>query len=231
MRSGSSLLTQIVSGHPEILGSGELFINYRTPWDAIPWDLRAMDGKNLVRARGAGHGAAKIVVDKLLHDWQLTDAALDEMRSHDVTFVFLVRRPEPAIKSCIESLSYTEEDAHQYYVERLGALAKYARHPAVSGSIALTFEELVVETADTLERLSQAIGLEKPLDQNYETTTHKRFAGDPSTRFDSGVIQSDRATNRDGPPLDPVLLEASERVYTDTLETFEQHLSFGAGAG
>ena len=179
MRSGSTLLMHLLSSHPQILGAGERNAPYSSERD-----LRrlAVDAAYTRRQFFRHHA---YVVDQINHNRFLT--AVDLLDHPQVYRIFLVREPRGALASMVEVLGrfygMTLEEAVDYYLERLSALAGYAQSAAEkSRSFFLTYDELVKRPRPVLRRLQSFLLLATPLPETYRLFEFTGGRGDPSRR-------------------------------------------------
>jgi hypothetical protein len=182
MRSGSSLLTAILCSHPEILGYGETHVVYDRPEK-----MRELEAR--VRRAHGEQIPARYVLDKLLHDGLIRDPEV--LEGIDLACVFLLREPRRTIESLVHQLDSTLDDAFGYYRERLASLERYAR--AFPRSAFLTYEGLIEDPDETLDRLSRFLGLRSPLSPEYtlQPLHEVKGVGDRSGRLQAGHILSE----------------------------------------
>ena len=218
MRSGSTLLLHLLSSHPKILGAGERNATYSSAHDLRRLEV---DAAYLRRQLLRDYD---YVVDQINHNRFL---AATELLDHPRLYrIFLLREPQAAIASMVEVLGRfygtTLEEAVDYYLDRLPALARYAacvEDPA--RSLFLTYADLVERPQVALRRLQSFLGLETPLEETYRVFDFTGSRGDPSARIQSGRIL------RHLPPrhvdLDPVVLERVREAYSRCRTVLERH--------
>jgi hypothetical protein len=193
MRSGSSLLTHILASNPEILGYGESMTRYSAPRD---FDLLALKTSFMLR-RFPLRKPERYLLDKLLHNVLLAPADMEMLISHQVRLIFLLRSPAESLASIVRSLSYTEEQAIQYYVDRLDILRQYAQCiPRGYPAAALTYRQLVYETDSVSGLLRSVLDLRVPLSEQYKLlpTTGQRGIGDFSANIKAGRVLRRRSS-------------------------------------
>lgn len=182
MRSGSSLLSSILSSHPEILGYGETHVVY---------DGTEKMQELVARVRRAHRGQVppRYVLDKLLHDGLIRDPGV--LEGIDLTCVFLLREPRRTIESLVHQLDSSLDDAFSYYRQRLASLERYAR--AFPRSAFLTYEGLIEDPEGSLTRLARFLGLGSPLSADYrlQPLHDVKGVGDRSGRLQAGRVLSD----------------------------------------
>lgn len=216
MRSGSSLLAHILASNPEILGYGESMTRYSAPRD---FDLLALKIAVMLR-RMPLKDSKRYLLDKLLHNVLLSPGGMELLISHGVRLIFLLRSPEESLGSLVRSLSYTPEQAAQYYVDRLDMLHRYVEHiPQGYPAVALTYHQLVYETDSVLNRLHSVLELHSPLSEQYEIlpTTGRRGIGDFSSNIKAGRILRHRSSGysseRVAEMVGTAALERARNVY------------------
>jgi len=210
MRSGSSLLSSILSSHPEILGYGETHVVY----DGTD-KMRELIAR--VRRAHEEQELKRYILDKLLHDGLIRDPGV--LEGIDLTCIFLLREPRRTIESLVHQLDSTLDDAFNYYRERLLSLERYAR--AFPRSAFVTYEGLIEDPAGTLERLSGFLGLSSPLCSEYrlQPLHDRKGVGDRSGRLAAGRILSEaREILVDLPEARVAEAEAAYRKCRSVLE-------------
>ena len=208
MRSGSTLLTHLLANNPNFVQAGESFLTYNTPGD-----LQKLVIEVCRRLRKL-HLSASYVIDQVNHPF-VADEVLNSTLIYKC--FILVRSPESAIKSLIAhqailanlpiktpafllrasaktdstaewDMSTIKKAAIDYYVNRLGELAKCG---ALLGPRAMLVEynNLVDFPERTLAAISEFLGATQHFDVNYTPTriTGKGF-GDASRNIFVGRI-------------------------------------------
>jgi hypothetical protein len=219
MRSGSSLLSSILSSHPEILGYGETHVVYDGTdkmRELVARVWHAHEGSH--ERHHEEQLPARYVLDKLLHDGLIRDP--DVLKEVDLTCVFLLREPRRTIESLVHQLDSTLDDAFNYYRERLLNLERYAR--AFPRSAFLTYERLIENPAGMLERLTAFLDLRSPLSSEYrlQPLHDRKGVGDRSGRLAAGRILSEAREIRVPLPEDRVA--EAEAAYLRCRSVLEQ---------
>ncbi|MCJ2186817.1 sulfotransferase family protein [Novosphingobium beihaiensis] len=178
MRCGSTALSNILCSRPDISGYGEAHIRY---------DGQGALGRlalNQMR-RGGWKPQAAALFDKILHSRhdRAAPPGFFEARA-----VFVVRRPDEAIRSIVNLYAQlgrdeyrTQEEAAAYYIERLTALeGLWHRFPAHRRT-GLTHEALVRDPDAALAAISARIGFDPPLENRYASmaASRRKGGGDP----------------------------------------------------
>lgn len=200
MRSGSSLLTHLLSSHPEILGFGEAHVRYDKPSRVVEL------GYWLLRFRRRWPGGARYLLDKVLHENHLPDVAMLAART-DLKIIMMTRGPAGNIDS-LERMFAGKGDADDYYRKRIAELlALVDRVPSSTPFLALSYEALTVDPERELARMSAFLGLASPLTRAYSlnAASGRWGVGDGSANIRAGEILA-----RDAPsaPTAPTSAEA-----------------------
>jgi hypothetical protein len=215
MRSYSSVLSHVLGSHPQVDGYCETHLRYRFSFDLLrlKWRVRKLTGEPL---RG------RYVLDKILHNYPVATAILDNPRTRGI---ILLRQPVEVVQSIVHMgrhLDLNEQNANvanatQYYVARLGQLAKLAR---AFGSRAafLESETLVSRTEEALAFLQDFLGLDSPLERRYRSflKTGKPGYGDPSEMIHSGEIGR-RSQQRPNYSIPSALLAQAVTAHSECL--------------
>ncbi len=152
MRSGSSLLTHVLSSHPDILGFGEAHVRYERPSSIVEL------GYWLLRFRRKWPGGARYLLDKVLHENHLPDLAM-LAGCAELKIVMMVRGPAGNIAS-LRKMFAGKGDADEYYQKRFAELASLVdRIPPATPFLALSYEAL---TADPERELGAPFRLSRP---------------------------------------------------------------------
>lgn len=220
MRSGSTLLAHLLASHPEIIGYGETHIRYNSPkdFDALVRDVLQTLG------RFPPPGPERYVLDKLLHDHLLKPDNVRLLIEAKVRVVFLLREPRGSLASMLKHLKMTEQNAALYYVTRLVTLERYAQALAPhAGCAALTYDQLLYRTDESLELLKSHLGLRHAPAENYRMlpTTGQQRVGDFSPNIFAGSIVRG-GEEPDGPQPSAEVLEAAGKVYEHCRAVLEQ---------
>ncbi len=184
MRSGSSLLTHLLSANPEILGFGETHVNYRSSRDfkSLLFKLHTRLSDRSMSRRYA--------LDKLLHNNKLLDEQL--LLFPGLKIIFLLRDATPSIPSILKLKPHlTEAEAVKYYVTRLAKLEDYANLLAgKQPSLFITHEQLIHQTQPVFDLLQDFLQVEDPFTEEYQilNTTGMKYVGDTSENIKAGRI-------------------------------------------
>ena len=194
MRSGSSMLTQLLCSHPEMAGYGETHTAYRGARDL----LRA--GQAVYRMLRKWRVKHKYLVDKILHTELLPD--VEPLKLLPVKWIVLARNPADAIASMVRTLDMSRHTALAYYQARLRAMEQQA-DALVSASVPVfftTYERCTSAPDKELSRLSDFLELANELQPQYEVQrgAQRPGAGDPSDVLRAGRILPRNTAEHDG---------------------------------
>lgn len=218
MRAYTSLAGHILGSHPQINGYYEMHISYA--------DAAALDKELAAYLEGdALKPGSRYLFDKLLHnDYAL---APDKLGLPDMKILLSLRQPEPTIKSIVHlyrqkdggDLFDSPEKAARYYIERVRALADFARVNFASANRGyFYFDAELWQRApeQLLPRLAAWLELDSPLSEQYQTFSHtgKPLKGDSSPRIHRGNIDRGGSDYAHILVPDAVLAEAGE-VYRE----------------
>ena len=191
MRSGSTLLTNILACNPGIAGFGETHLTYDRPAERL-LDLRYWIFRYSHRYPGPG----RRLLDKILHSAYTPDpAAL--FAACDARAIFLLRDPAATARS-IETMigklrpeNLARTDIWGIVRDRYRDLAALVEEvPAEVPLAALSYERLLEEPDSALAALSAFLDLETPLSRRYTLPrgTGGWGVGDGSAQLHSGEI-------------------------------------------
>jgi hypothetical protein len=214
MRAYTSLAGHILGSHPQINGYYEMHLGYADA-TALDKQLAAYLESDALKPSG------RYLFDKLLHnDYAL---APERLGLQDMKILVSLRQPEPTLQSIVHLYRQKEggdlfdspEKAARYYIERVRALADFARahfagtHP---GYFYFDAELWQRAPAQLLSKLSGWLELDSPLSEQYQTfsQTGKPLKGDSSPRIHRGNIDKTRSDYTHIAVPDAVLAEADE---------------------
>ena len=189
MRSGSTLLTHILNGHPEISGSIEHGANYKSLGD-----LGSLISRVAIYNANYDVSHQQYFLDKMVWNYLLDPSILASEHSR---FIFLVREPEANFASIARLIPELRDSqkALDYYARRLDYLRRSAE--AVNDPrrcLLVHYEDLLDDTEAVLEQLRTFLSVGSPFSENYtplkETGTLKY--GDNSNRIRTGTILRDK---------------------------------------
>ena len=209
MRAYTSLAGHILGSHPQINGYYEMHLSYADA-TALDKQLTAYLGSDALKS------GSRYLFDKLLHnDYALT---LDRLGLQDMKILVSLRQPEPTIPSIVHLYRQKEggdlfdspEKAARYYIERVRALADFAKaNPSYFYFDAELWQRA---PAQLLSKLTGWLELDSPLSEQYQTFSHtgKPLKGDSSQRIHRGNIDKARSDYSHIVVPDAVLAEADE---------------------
>jgi hypothetical protein len=179
MRSGSTLLSHILTSHPDFVGAGETHTYYKTPADMRKLVPRTCELLRTFQLNGTH------VIDKVTMDWYLTPEILASLPIHKS--VILIREPEAALKSIIGLFKWKEEMALDHYVTRLEMLARYGQ-VLRDRALFVEYDDLVDRPQETLAALTHFFAVDPAFTENYSRSKVTRKMGDPSENISKGRI-------------------------------------------
>lgn len=184
MRSGSSLLTHLLVSNPEIIGYGETHLEYTDERDfkalifRLYWRFREMNMNHTY------------LLDKVLHDQKFMDS--DFLRSDRIRSVFLLREPKRTLASILDiKPHHNEEQALEYYVNRLAALESYAKViNSKEKTLFITHDQILHQSSSVFESLQNHLQTRVGFSEEYKVlkTTGTRGIGDSSENIKAGRI-------------------------------------------
>ena len=195
MRAFTSLLAHILGSHPEISGHIEQHLSYPTRralwqlhWRSVRYDVGLRKPK-------------RFVLDKVLGNYFLFGD--DVLSMQNVRAVFMLREPEPTLKSILKFFEdwppqyiHSERKALDYYVNMLAYLRTLAEKMTnADNPVAyLDAERLVDDTATCLALLQRYLELSAPLSEDYCVFPDTGQVGrsDTSEYIRAGRIRRDR---------------------------------------
>lgn len=223
MRSGSSLLTHILSSNPAIKGYGETHIQYESELDLrrlmFKIYFHSQEFKNFQDLRKLNMDHIYIL-DKILHDHKLLNENLLELENF--YFIFLIREPKRSLISMLDHKPHwTEQDALQYYRQRLSTLARYAHIiNNKNRSLLLTYDQLINNTDSVFSALQNFLKTPEGFSETYQVsnTTGMRHVGDFKEKIRSGkIVRKHRKIDLD-------ISQESLAQATDCFEKYELDL-------
>lgn len=188
MRSRSSVLSHILGNNPEVIGYKELHQAYTGKKSLINMQIKL--GKDL-----NPNFKNKYLLDKILNNYTISDAILKKVQPK---MLFLLRDPEETIKSIINMGFKTGVAQYkdpikvtEYYCNRLSNLEQLS-YKAGKGNLFIASKDLVENSEDTLNKISNWLHLESPLKTTYATfkDTGVIGFGDPLENIKSGVLKA-----------------------------------------
>lgn len=218
MRSGSSLLTHILTSNPAIKGYGENHIQYQSEDDLkrllYKIYFHSQEFKrfqDLTKLR-MNH---TYILDKLLHDNKLSNENL--LKLDNFYFIFLIREPKRSLISMLDHKPHwTEQEAFKYYNQRLSTLARYTKIiNNKNRSLLLTYDQLINHTSSVFKTLQDFLKTSAGFSETYQVskTTGMRHVGDFKEKIRSGkIIRKHRN----------IEIDISQSILNEAISRFEQ---------
>ena len=191
MRSGSTLLTNLLASSDEICGYGETAVKYTfNNSDALLFDdlSRVLGVDAVIRS--------KYVLDKLLHN----DLGFPEWCSSfsEAKYIVLIRDPSDALRSMMKMPRTRDIDDEEmrmrvycdYLYSRLSSIDFFMSQVGVDRVIVIQYEDLIGGNESVLCQVSSFLGLSANLDGKYtvDSKTCVWGVGDASENIKSGRI-------------------------------------------
>jgi Sulfotransferase family len=218
MRAGSTLLSLILLTHEAITGGGERNRVYRTPFDL---DWLALNVRWMHRSFRRRY---RYMVDQINHSHFTPDPQL--LNHPRLRILFLIREPVATVSSILRLTAefyelWPLQRAVDYYVERLTTLTHYAhaiQEPA--HALALTYDDLIGQSAQTFEKLRQFLALDTGFSETYTLQRFTGSRGDPTALIKQGHIVRDHV--RTARPIPEHLLARAWEAYSVCNETLNR---------
>ncbi|MBE9069741.1 sulfotransferase family protein [Leptolyngbya cf. ectocarpi LEGE 11479] len=226
MRSGSSLLTHLLTTNPEVIGYGETHTNYASAHDfkgllkKVYWQAQEFRTLGDVRNLRMDH---QYVMDKVLHNKKFLDHEF--LKSEQVYGIFLLREPERSLASIADlKPHWNQQDTLDYYSERMARLVDYARlinDP--QRLLVVTYEQILDNTPQVLQTLQQFLHTQASFTEEYKVfkTTGMKGVGDSKGNIKAGkIVRSQRQLTQTFPPE---LVEQAKRIHSHCQTELMQH--------
>lgn len=195
MRSGSTLLVHILCTHDRIYGSGETHITYKGFGD-IQRLAQSVDK----HVGPLPKNRSIYILDKLLHEYDFDVHKWSQVKSYHV---FLIRGPDDCVASMVDPdfrIIKSQDDAELYFIRRMKYLYELYTTLRESGApcVAVTNDELVLDTKRTLAKLTDFFSLDDSLSDRYRflPTTGVKGTGDFSPNIFLGYVNRERKGKR-----------------------------------
>lgn len=178
MRCGSTALSNILCSRGDISGYGEAHISY-TP-ETTPGLLALNQAK-----KQRWTFKARFLHDKLLHNHLDNNPPPDFFSARAI---FMVRRPEETVPSIVRLFQRIRSNEYgsfvkacTYYEARLAQMRDLWLHFGPERKTCLNYEDLVAAPDEKLKRLSSALKLSPPLQNQYapDDVVKEPGVGDP----------------------------------------------------
>ena len=217
MRSGSSLLTHLLTTNPEIIGFGEAHIEYDSDQTLKTLIRKVYRDTRQLRMNH------KYVLDKLLHDKKLVDEKI--LFSEEVRAIFLIREPKRALASILTlKPHWNENQAIEYYSSRLATLEKYAKLiNNKKHSLFITHEQILNNTQSVFKMMQDFLEVKQPFSEEYQvlSMTGTRGIGDSSENIKSGRIVRTNKTSEIA--ISSELIEQGLQSFVQCCTTLPQY--------
>ncbi|MEM9976169.1 MAG: sulfotransferase family protein [Cyanobacteria bacterium P01_D01_bin.2] len=218
MRSGSSLLTHLLTTNPEVIGYGETHTNYtdandfKTLLKKVYWqaqDFRTLGDMQNLRMNH------QYVMDKVLHNKKFLDH--DFLQSEQVYAIFLLREPARSLASIADlKPHWNQQDTIEYYSQRLAMLVEYAQ--LINNRqrmLVVSYEQLLENTPQVLMTLQNFLQTQAPFTEEYRVlkTTGMEGVGDSKGNIKAGkIVRSQRQLTQS---FSAELVEQAKQIHSD----------------
>lgn len=165
MRARSTLLSLLICNSKEVYGYHESHLKYYSYSDLskLRWRLIEIKMKNRLTF------IPKFCFDNINHN--VDEIKAEIFNNKNIFHVFLLRKPLDTIKSNLVKFKNKTSETSNYYVNRVDKLKSIGelalRSP--NGFIFIDSDELIDKTEDSLNKISDYLGLKKKLSQNYKS--------------------------------------------------------------
>jgi hypothetical protein len=179
MRSGSTVLSHILTSHPDFVGAGETHTKYETLAD-----LPKLIPKTCELLRKIELGNTNYIVDQINHPY-----VIHQVLSSPTIYkcIIIIRAPEAALKSLMALFGWNEKRALECYVGRLAQISQYGWNLRERAML-VEYDDLVERTEDTLGALTRFLAVDPPFKSDYSKSKVTWKMGDPSKNIFSGRI-------------------------------------------
>lgn len=189
MRSGSSLLSHLLVSNPQVIGFGESSTVYRQERDLEMLKTKVFFMFRLWTCKTS----ARFMLDKILHTRLLDERFVELMPSLPVKVIILLREPRATLRSLTSPpfVGKIREYAVLHYVSRMEAIrANLESWQGDMQPACVTYDNLINNSEETLQFLTNYLGLTEPLCEHYDVlpTTGMGGFGDPADRIGLGRI-------------------------------------------
>lgn len=217
MRANTTLLGHIFGSHPDISGYYEHHLDYH-------------DWRGLIRNKvkfsidNPDEKITNYYFDKILHNEHHVNDSI--LKLENVSILFMLRKPERTIKSIMSlyrkiepGSKYTSEDfTVKYYIRRLEGLCNLAINTSKYKHIYyIDSEDLLKNTDNTLDKISDWLGITPKLDSQYQifNLSGSKGHGDSSEKIMYGYVSNNRSNYSDI-NINKSLLNEAEIAYQKT---------------
>ena len=215
MRSGSTLLSNLITSSDEICGFGETAIRY-----SVDNSYELLLDKLSASSAGASLQGASFLFDKILHNH--LGFPFYHPRFQNSRYLILLRHPAYALSSMMKMPRYGNVSSasvrlninQDYLFSRLCAL-EFAMATYSFDFMVLSYESLVSDSSLVLERVSSFVGLSEVLSQDYVVDVNKMTwgVGDASDKIKEGRILPARTLEgQDLPPVPDRIMRVYDRL-------------------
>lgn len=214
MRSRSSLLSHIILSNDKFVGMGESNATYTGYWRVYYMKLKSLGFWKLIPF------FRKDFVDQINHNIKTPNQEL--LLNPDIKLIILIRNPIDSIKSIMRLTNeyfepWSYERARDYYCERLEYLEQICIKKDKADILIVNSDSLILDTDNTLIKLSRFLGLSSNLNSNYSKFNFTGIKGDPSNKIQTGeVLKSEKISHN--------LMDVNNRASSVYLNFVEKYI-------
>lgn len=211
VRSGSTLLSHLLTSSPAICGFGETMLPYRRSAD-----FRLVIGRVLMMLeRFPEPGNERYLLDKLLHNQLLSVTNIPLLVKHQSHIIFHLREPRGTLSSLMKFWRVTDQEAARLYANRLRMLSAYAQAlPAQARCAFITHDQLMNRTQEVFVLLEDFLALPDALSEQYALLpTTGKAGGDRSQYITKGHIVRDRISASETSAISNRVLKFATAAY------------------
>jgi hypothetical protein len=217
-RSGSTLLSHVLSTNPEILSYGENHTVYESEND-----LPRLLYRTALRKKDYSL-SSKYIMDKLV--WPKYGMPADIRSSKKTKFIIIIRKPKASFNSMARLLPQwnNEQKAYKSYTTCLNWLKnEIINIHDPSRCMAICYEDLLENSAPIFQTMKTFLEVKIPFSEKYEvcSTTGKLKYGDSSDKIRSGHFKT--ATEATTCCVSDQLLKDATVIYNELLETMRNN--------
>jgi hypothetical protein len=218
MRSGSTLLINLLNTNKEISGYGETHIKYSSEDDFDRLYLAIL--KEVLKFRLP----KKYLADKILHSHLIADDSI--LNLPNIRIIFLIREPNEALASIarMKGKHYDLKFAEKHYTERLLKLQEYAmKIKNTEKCLFLTYDQIIDNTDSVFKVLKRFLDVKHDFSESYNVASanERLGVGDHSDIIKAGRII--RNVQRKPITLSAKIKQKTKKIFQGCKKTFGKY--------
>lgn len=224
-RSGSTLLTHILTSNPDIDGIGETKMK---PTSFA--GLQRIVGKTRYLLKQFGiptEDNSRYILDKLVHNELLAPDDISYLEGDQFKIIFLIRNPQDTIQSLLKAMKTKKIDiAIRTYEKRARKLSQYVQQLGPQKTcLFLTYDQIINCTGPVFAAIEQYLEISQALSEDYKTTeaTGKFALGDNSKNIQSGKIMRQKNEKMYRAPIPAEKLKTAQLEFEACKIAMEQY--------